>query len=322
MKVHPEAAEAVPPISRFRFLLEALEPVRLPEYSGSAWRGILGHGLRRTVCVTRQPVCDGCLLRQTCLYSTFFESPAPSGLNGRRYDRLPHPFVLDVDPQTPRETAPGQAMRLGVTLIGTHHAQAPYLIHAMSVAGDRGVGREGGRFALVALEREPNLGQQDWQVVYQTSTGEYQQLETTPPTIPPPPAEAVKITLRTPLRVKRQGHFVGARDFLPIDLLRTLCARLALLARLQGGNPESFGWDRLKHQSEGIAMSAAELRWHEWTRFSSRQNTLMQMGGLIGDFVLHGPALATFWPTLWVGQWVHVGKGTSFGLGAYRLGSA
>jgi CRISPR/Cas system endoribonuclease Cas6 (RAMP superfamily) len=61
------------------------------------------------------------------------------------------------------------------------------------------------------------------------------------------------------------------------------------------------------------------LHWHEWTRFSSRQDTRMQMGGLLGDLTLGGPGLPTFWSSLWYGQWVHVGKGTSFGLGAYAL---
>ena len=52
--------------------------MRLPAYTGSAWRGLLGRCLRQTVCVTRQPRCDGCLLLRTCVYSTFFESPAAS----------------------------------------------------------------------------------------------------------------------------------------------------------------------------------------------------------------------------------------------------
>ena len=71
-------------IDRLRFAFEAfeafeaLETMRLPAYTGSAWRGLLGRCLRQTVCVTRQPRCDGCLPLRTCVYSTFFESPAAS----------------------------------------------------------------------------------------------------------------------------------------------------------------------------------------------------------------------------------------------------
>jgi hypothetical protein len=62
------------------------------------------------------------------------------------------------------------------------------------------------------------------------------------------------------------------------------------------------------------------LAHQDWTRYSSRQNTLMEMGGLLGEMLLTGPGLIGLWPALEYGQWVHVGKGTSFGLGAYTLG--
>ena len=60
-------------------------------------------------------------------------------------------------------------------------------------------------------------------------------------------------------------------------------------------------------------------RWHEWTRYSARQDTLLQMGGLVGSFALPGAALAPFWSCLWAGQWTHAGKGAVMGLGRYRL---
>jgi CRISPR/Cas system endoribonuclease Cas6 (RAMP superfamily) len=65
----------------------------------------------------------------------------------------------------------------------------------------------------------------------------------------------------------------------------------------------------------------ADLRWHEWSRYSSRQQTKVQMGGLMGSFALPVDALADFWPWLWLGQWVQVGKGTVMGMGEYVLTS-
>jgi len=48
----------LPPLrlERLRFGCEALDPLRLPTYSGSAWRGLLGRSLRNSVCVTRAVV--------------------------------------------------------------------------------------------------------------------------------------------------------------------------------------------------------------------------------------------------------------------------
>jgi hypothetical protein len=106
-------------LARVRFELTALDPIRLPPYSGSAWRGLLGRSLRQAVCVTRQPRCDGCLLRAQCAYCTIFESPATSPEISRRFSALPHPFVLEPKLGAPRAVEPGQSLGLGVTLIGT-----------------------------------------------------------------------------------------------------------------------------------------------------------------------------------------------------------
>lgn len=307
------------PIERLRFALKALDPIRLPPYAGSAWRGLLGHGLRRSVCVTHQPVCDGCMLRQTCLYSTFFESPGETFINGQRYDRLPHPFVLEPDPGAPREMASGDRLGLGVTLFGAFTAQAPYLIHAVAAAGDRGLGQGGGRFVVSRLERETALGEGRWETAWEPASGDYRLAAPVPGAIPGLPGQSLRLSLVTPLRVKRKGHFLGARDFTAEALLWHLCARLELLARLYGGDPDAFDWNGLAAQAGEVRIGRADLRWHDWTRYSSRQGTLMQMGGLLGELTLEGPGLATFWPALWLGQWVHVGKGTSFGLGWYRL---
>lgn len=44
----------------------------------------------------------------------------------------------------------------------------------------------------------------------------------------------------------------------------------------------------------------------------------MEWAGIVGSATNEGD-LAPFWPSLVFGQWVLVGKGATFGLGAYRL---
>jgi len=44
----------------------------------------------------------------------------------------------------------------------------------------------------------------------------------------------------------------------------------------------------------------------------------MKLGGLLGQLHLQGD-LAPFTQLLHLGQWLHVGKNASFGLGGYRL---
>ncbi|MBK1642780.1 hypothetical protein CKO12_13050 [Chromatium okenii] len=306
-----------PPLARFQFHLEAHDTIRLPDYAGSAWRGLLGRGLRRTACVTHQTTCVGCLLVQSCVYSTMFETPASPTQALGGYTALPHPFVLDIDPNAPRVLAAGDAFTLTIHLIGAAISQTPYLIHALGIAGQLGFSNERGRFSVTAVEREQTLGIGDWQQIYTAQSGVYQPHEPTP-LRPPPVPEAVQMRLMTPLRIKRDGHFLGARDLTAGDLVQALYRRLRSLSSLHG-DPTAFDLRDLPRDPAVLKLYPQWLRWHEWTRYSSRQNTLMQFGGLVGEIGLTGSALSTIWPALWLGQWTHVGKGTAFGLGGYRI---
>ncbi|MBB1077995.1 CRISPR system precrRNA processing endoribonuclease RAMP protein Cas6 [Rhodoferax sp. 4810] len=301
------------PLTRFRFHFLAEDPIRLPDYPGSAWRGLLGHGLRRTCCVTHQPTCTGCLLIHNCVYSTLFETPAPATAPSG-YTALPHPFVLAIDPTAPRHLSPGTSFSLTIHLLGSAIAQAPYLIHALGLAGQRGFGRSGGRFAVTHVECEMQLGTNDWSLIYTAESSTYQCAEMRSPQLPAAPPSA-QLRLITPLRLKRDGHFVGARDLTAADLVQTLYRRLFSLATSDGGDPQPING----RAATALHLQIDWLEWREWTRYSSRQDARMQLGGLIGMLHLSGVGLPDLWPALWFGQWTHIGKGTAFGLGGYRV---
>jgi len=44
----------------------------------------------------------------------------------------------------------------------------------------------------------------------------------------------------------------------------------------------------------------------------------MKMGGFMGEITYEGD-LKEFWPYIKMGEYVHVGKGSGFGLGRYRI---
>jgi hypothetical protein len=60
------------------------------------------------------------------------------------------------------------------------------------------------------------------------------------------------------------------------------------------------------------------LHWKDWTRYSSRQKQEMTLGGVVGPWVLHGD-LFPLMPWLELGQWLHLGKNATMGMGAYQL---
>jgi CRISPR/Cas system endoribonuclease Cas6 (RAMP superfamily) len=60
------------------------------------------------------------------------------------------------------------------------------------------------------------------------------------------------------------------------------------------------------------------LEWRDWERYSARQDTRMRLGGVVGEVMYEGQ-LGRFLPFLRLGEQVHVGNGTAFGLGAFRI---
>ncbi len=310
---------SLPPLIRLRVAMQGLDPIHLPPFAGSAWRGLLGHGLRQAACVTRARDCDGCLLQAHCVYPRVFEPLPPPGEDGRRFAAPPRPYLLNIDPQAGRDHAAGETLTLGITLLGEAIRQVPYLIHALQLAGQRGLGRAQARFSVTRLEQETAPGSGTWQPVYEVAHGRFTPLPLAAPQVPASPDGAVRLRLLTPLRLKRQGALVGPTQFSPRELVFNLYGRLRLLAEHHGdaaGFPER---EALLAAAATLILSDGQLRWHEWTRFSSRQHTLMELGGLLGEGTLSGPGLPNLWPLLWLGQWVHAGKNTTFGLGAYHL---
>ena len=80
-----------------------------------------------------------------------------------------------------------------------------------------------------------------------------------------------------------------------------------------GSSPPSWPALPYRHPSSHLVNNAFHRA------LTSRQNAKVPMGGLVGSFGLEGPALARFWPCLWLGEWTHTGKGCSMGLGRYVL---
>jgi hypothetical protein len=74
---------------------------------------------------------------------------------------------------------------------------------------------------------------------------------------------------------------------------------------------------RLAAAAERLA-DERKLQWKDWTRFSSRQQREMTLGGVVGEWKLSGE-LGELMPWFWLGQWLHVGKETTMGMGRYSL---
>lgn len=288
---------------------------RFPPYKGSMLRGILGHSLHRAVCITRKTGCDQCMMVNTCCYPRLFTSSvAPQGSGTA--PMLPPPFCLEPEPGEKCEYLAGETFAFTLKLFSYATDYLPHFIHAFTLAGQCGAGRGaeggGGVFTLSDVLH-------DGVSIYDAHA---ERLLPCPPAELPLPclcpvsmASDMTCRLLTPLRFKNVNRLATTLEF--DSLIRLILRRIRSLAALDGQSfrlpPEEFVM--LRELTAATTVSASDLRWRDWSRYSGRQKTIMQLGGLVGDIRYHGPVQA-FAEYLRFAQLVHIGKQSSFGLGA------
>ena len=317
------AANAIPqlPLMRYRLRFRVDDPQPLQGiYLGSAWRGAFGRALRRSACITNLPRCDDCALLERCVYPRTFEKRTPPDAQKLRlYPTVPNPYVL-----APRAASDDGIMALDATLFGDANDDAPAILHALERAARDGLTRHRVSLRLLETQAETSAGAtEEWTTIQREHGG----LRTRPAAIVMPPSSdapptAVRIRLLSPLRIRSDGRYVRPRDLVFRAFAANLLRRISLLTYFHGKRPWEVPFATLLEEAATVRIEDAQLHWQDGTRHSSRQGARIPMGGIVGSFVVRGPLLATLWPCLWLGQWTHIGKGCTMGLGGYALEGA
>ncbi len=301
------------PVYQYQLQFKVEGSVILPVFSGSAWRGAFGHALKKTVCVVRDTPCYDCMLKTSCAYSYIFETPPPEKAEKmRKYNASPHPFVLQFPLQQDN-----QSNRYKLNLIIYGHGQRffPYITHAMRKAGQDGLGSRRQVFELetitqITANKEKHIVFQQGQLYSQKSESGI--------AIPEMP-EIIAIKIHSPLRIKQQGHNLNSEHFNFAALFGNLLRRISMLTYFHTDEPLETDFADLTQRAKQINFTHKNLKWFDWKRYSSRQKTEMNMGGVMGTLQLDSQGMEDFWPYLWLGQWTHAGKATSMGLGHYSI---
>jgi hypothetical protein len=121
------------------------------------------------------------------------------------------------------------------------------------------------------------------------------------------------------LRFRYQESYVNPANFTFGGLFRNLLRRIALLMEFHEGTALAVSFREMVEVGDAVGLEGAQMVWVDWTRYSSRQQTRMQMGGMLGMFAVDVGQAPGIWPYLQLGQYTHVGKATSMGLGRYTV---
>lgn len=303
------------PVLKFRCHVRIGADARLPGYMGSSWRGMLGWEVTRLICpFSRKPVCRECGIRTHCPYFLLLEQK--SSLPGLR--ESPRGYVI----YAPVSGERGRLV-LDVTLFGRQTRFLPVVVQALFRGQRSGLG----------------AGRHPYEIMFWEEVLPDGELLPLPPSpegcamIKGPhrlgewlcregePAGDLPVRLVTPVRLRKKGKYLGSGEMDWPFFFGGLVRRLeALLCLFDDGEPLGRElWMALQEGFRGASERIRDdLRWHDYARYSNRQRRKVPMGGLVGDVLVRD---ASPWFREWwrAAELVHVGKGTSMGLGKVEV---
>ncbi len=299
--------------------------MRLPAYKGGVLRGGFGITFKRIVCIYPSlPPCRECSLLYRCPYPAVFETPPPPDSEVlRTHEAIPQPFVLWPPEDERTDYAPGQHLRFRLTLIGQGIAALPYFIVTFQRLGELGLGPNRARYRLLRVD-EVDPRDASWEAIWRENGGatggggQIMDAVTLLAAFPPQEVASLSLDFLTPTRLKYDGQVLRRAPAFHV-VVRTLLRRLSSLSYFHGGQRWEIDYRGWIEQAQAVETVGNEIGWVDWERYSTRQHQSMDFGGIVGQVTYAGEGLGAFLPLLRLGEWVHVGKGTVFGQGRYRL---
>jgi hypothetical protein len=280
----------------FTFTLKADHP---DPYLLFACRPEFDRAFRKALSCRRRD-CIGCLSSASCPYpANFGQSIAKDPEAVRRHQKPPLPFVFQF-PVLPPAPNRGRTLECALTLLGSAVQQVYCYIAAV------GVLLEGMPAALVRVEAEcPGGGRAP------VAAGDHPALPflgaLDPAAAGPLPPDRAAVRLVTPLKLMHDGRLLKSFTF--AQFARALMRRVSSLAYHYEGKEPPLDYRWLSQCSEAVETVCSDCRFVNWGG---------RPAGIIGTARFQGD-LEPFHLLLQLGVATQLGKGASFGFGAYLL---
>lgn len=309
------------PLARYRFTAVFERDLELPAFAGPRLRSVFGLALRQGACMTGAPQCEPCPLYRTCAYPAIFATPPRETQFDQHFSQVPNPYVMEPPPLGTCRVAAGQALTWHQVLLGADTLrQLPLITHAWERSLRSGWEKHRVRGRLVQVELVDIAGQ--GVPVFDPETGRlvpHQPVMEWPIGSVGARGDVVHLDFETPLRLQHDGRPLRADDLSPRKLVADLLRRCNLILDLHlGVRPAPFDAPTLVAHATTLQDDRRAMHWREDVRYSSRQRQEVPLGGVLGRWTLRGD-LSPLLPWLWLGQWLHLGKNATHGLGGYRL---
>jgi len=314
-------------IAKYRFTLEAgRQGLDLPVWKASTFRGTFGHVFKKLACIHPYTECATCEAAAYCAYPYIFETKPDQdeGFMGK-YEQIPRPYVLEAPLDQQMRYEPGALMTVDLVLFGKAIDYAPLFVAAFREMGHQGLGKGRKPAALIhaenldALEGNKHLvyavGQEQLRHTPLVMSGATIVKQVQKMSLP----RQLMLFFDTPLRMKWQGGYTAQPDFHIV--FRNAVRRITSLLRFHHESVALGDVRALLDRAEQVRLVRHSTRWHDQSRYSSRQDEHMKLGGIVGwaQYEYDGD-WTEFWSWLKIAEMAHVGKNAVFDLGRVRLG--
>ncbi|MCS7250328.1 MAG: CRISPR system precrRNA processing endoribonuclease RAMP protein Cas6 [candidate division WOR-3 bacterium] len=300
-------------IAELTIYFKVKKDLNLPAYKGSILRGAFGYALRKVCCPFSSRDCKECLLKPKCVYIYIFETQRPeNSAIMRKYENIPHPFIIEPPLDNKTEYKEGDLLSFNFILLGKAIEFLPYFIYAFEHMAERGLNKGRNKLVIQSIKQGDDIIYDGESKIIKNKVKEKELKLKKPKKL----VNRIAIKFLTPVRIIYQGKVAESLDFSII--LRSLIRRIGLLSYFYSQKPFEIEFKELIEQALQIKTEEAKFKRIVLSRYSFRQRRLIKMEGLIGEAIYQGN-LSQFIPYLKIGEKLHIGKGTTFGLGKYQL---
>jgi len=304
-------------LSHLRFTLSPRETIRLPRLNkGITLRGAFGSSFRSLVCVHRTLSCDKCEMHPSCPYGYIFSPRVPEESERLRLNRdIPRPFVIKPPLEEKQLFQPGDQLSFDLIIVGKAAKLLPYFLVSFRNLGERGIGVGRGRFEISKVEALDARGQRETIMTEGDPMVKVPEKTLTLSDAPPAPSGPLRLDFLTPVLLKRENQW--AQPTFGV-LMRRLRDRIHSLSYFYCGEVLEMDFQSFGEKADQVRSHFECLHWVEETRYSKHRDLRHTLKGWMGRVRYEGE-IRDFWPFLWLGQYVHVGKAAVFGQGWYRV---
>lgn len=290
--------------TRYRLKLRAVETLSLPRLKGNTLRGGFGLALKRQACLNYAVCKDStfCLIGNDCPYGYIFESSPHRGEKGlSNIENIPPPYIIEADHETRPVFERGETMAFDLILVGRANEYSQTIRQAFERLGrETGLGANNGKYTLLSME--PIKVWAAAQLMAQVQSMDSHQLA---------------LEFVTATKFKHNNQWVNSGP--PFQaLVKALVSRTSSLSRFHCGLEWAIDFRGVIDRAVQVEIIKTETYWENQTRYSTRQERGVSLGGLKGRVIYSGP-FQEYLPLIALGELIHVGKAAVLGNGQYRI---